>query len=497
MSSNNAKIDSIHFFAPCRVVGGGVTACVRFAERLVEEYGLKVFYIDYEDGSAEGLVTSSKITFIKYIEGKTVSINQDTHLFTFLHYLDMLKQDIQLTSNSKLLFWSISPESFSWLSSDVSTSYKTFCKQLSDKSARIILQTTDQLQLTYLQTLIQQLVDCKSLCLTELQTYRVLQNVLEVNIPADCYTPIPITSNSNVSSSGIISKQEINIAWLGRLDEDKYFCLLNILENASHYSQKYNKITNFHIIGYGSLEEQIKAIPVDEKVNIVFAGKIVKQELNNYINQNVDILFAQGTSCLEAAKLGIPAVPLDWSWSKMPINMIKFRWLFESEGFCVGSYLGEAFFEDPLVKAPHNFDEIVNHISTDEIKRETGQLCLNYALANHSVEASTQRLLQYLQSTELTPEIFKTFPLPPKNVASKLHKLISLTRQIIKTVLNLMQFLLTCIIKVCSQFMRFSYTLMTKFPIAIRLILIPNLPKKEKKLLLGALKSLFWSKLYT
>jgi hypothetical protein len=504
MSPNDAKIKSIHFFAPCRVVGGGVTACVRFAETLVKEHGIKVFYIDYEDGSAQGLVNSQEITFVKYIEGEIISIDEDTHLLTFLHYLDMVREDIQLTSNSKLLFWSISPESFSWLSKDVSMSYRTFCKQLSDKSSRLILQTLNEPHWNYLQTLIQKLNDNNALCLTELQTYMALKDVLEVNLPNDCYIPIPISRDNNVCNNGIISKEEINIAWLGRLEEDKYCCLLNILENANHYSQKYNKIINLHIIGYGSLEEQVKSLQVNEKLNVIFTGKIVQNELNNYINQNIDILFAQGTSCLEAAKLGIPSVPLDWSWSKMPIDLIKFRWLFESDGFCVGSYLSEALFEEPLVQAPHNFDEIINHISSDQMKHETGQLCLKYALSNHSIEASTKHLLQHLQLTKLTPEILNDLPSLPQDTPGKLQKLITVTYKIIKNILRIIwspillaQFMITCITTAFSQFTRFLYILVTKLPTALRLILISNLPKKERKFLLETLKSLLLNRLST
>ncbi len=117
------------------------------------------------------------------------------------------------------------------------------------------------------------------------------------------YLPVFIQPQDVVPKEQLVSEEEINAAWVGRLDSDKIFSLLNILHNFENY--KTNKKKKFHIIGIGNSEHLID-ISKYPSVEIIKTGKLVYEELDKYLLNHVDVMFGMGTSLLEAAKLGIP-----------------------------------------------------------------------------------------------------------------------------------------------------------------------------------------------
>ena len=63
-------------------------------------------------------------------------------------------------------------------------------------------------------------------------------------------------------------------------------------------------------------------------------GSMQSRELTSFLQENVDLVFAMGTSMLEAEKLGIPSVLLFYSEKTSKDNC--FLWSFKLRHYCLG-----------------------------------------------------------------------------------------------------------------------------------------------------------------
>ena len=97
-----------------------------------------------------------------------------------------------------------------------------------------------------------------------------------------------------------------------------------------------------------------------EKINnkynfkIEYKGTLAGKKLSNYLISNIDLLMSMGTSALVGAKLGIPTVLLDASYIKIP-NDYKYKWLFESDGATLGSFIES----QDMTNNIHSFQDII------------------------------------------------------------------------------------------------------------------------------------------
>ena len=123
---------------------------------------------------------------------------------------------------------------------------------------------------------------------------------------------IPIYVNqtkiSYCQKHNIKKECEINIGYIGRLDCDKIFSLINVLDNLSLYNTSFKK--NVHIIGCGDRKHLItnNKSYKDANINIIFTGFLLDNDKYDYLYNNVDILFSMGTSSLDGALVKIPSV---------------------------------------------------------------------------------------------------------------------------------------------------------------------------------------------
>ena len=128
----------------------------------------------------------------------------------------------------------------------------------------------------------------------DLSSFKNTNFYLNLNAKDPKYLQIPVLDSDHTPVTNIISKDTINIAWLGRLANFKIHSLLNILENSNIYSDKFNKKIKVHIIGTGPKEERIRNFNVSNNVELIFKGTLIDNELDQYLMNNVDILFADG-----------------------------------------------------------------------------------------------------------------------------------------------------------------------------------------------------------
>ena len=120
-----------------------------------------------------------------------------------------------------------------------------------------------------------------------------------------------------------------------------------------------------HVLGYGNHQGEIDNLGLDNEYYHQRKARSIRfVEINEYLLKNVDLMFAQGTSALESAKLGIPTVVTDDSYEDLYGNYI-FKMLHERINYDIGHLVTEkdykpnnSSFEDIMDKVILNYNEI-------------------------------------------------------------------------------------------------------------------------------------------
>ena len=317
-------------------------------------------------------LSQCNIKKIIYDDNSTFSLPKDTTIITpiTLAYQIPLKNIMQ----TKILFWWAHPLSFRWL---VGRSQRTpaFLKYFIKKAVK-----SDAI-------FFQDIINKNSCC-------NIIKKKKKNN-----YLPSFIEIPNNVFfRSSIKNKEEINIGWIGRLDKDKIFSLLNILKQFNEFKTDKKKI--IHIIGLGSCKDYI-SLDEYKSLEIRFVGKKVNKELDNYIIQNIDIVFAMGVSLLEAAKLKIPTVLVRLFEKKAYED--KFVWLFNLNNFIVGC---NNYSEIEKVKT-NSFSEIIDDIYNKNLFCQNGAISYNYVKVNYDIHYVSNLLLLNISRSNMKFCLYK------------------------------------------------------------------------------------------
>lgn len=199
------------------------------------------------------------------------------------------------------------------------------------------------------------------------------------------------------SAKEIVNPNEINIGWMGRIDSDKVYALLNLLDNLRKV--KTNKQIVLHIIGDGECTGRIKIGRYAPKIRMVFTSYLFGEERDTYIKENIDILVTMGMSALDVANLGIPTLIAPLSLTKMDQN--QYVLLTDVENYSLGWDI--SIFKD-LNYRHYLLIDIIRMVYDDGKKNELGEACYRFCHENFSLENSTCCFTTAMENTTLSIE---------------------------------------------------------------------------------------------
>ena len=366
------------FYFPSLSVGGCEFAFIRFAKYLSTILNKKVYYVDYPDiatSLARKELKGTSVTFIDYIDGQNSYDLFEEEVCMIAPFT--MHGQIPKFKNTKVLYWLMHPENVNWLKSRAQLKKKKLIseiKKLNNKNA----------------------ISCMDLvCFNETQKFFKFKLKKQ-------YVPVPCNVKNKIAPATLIDNDTINIAWLGRLDSDKIYALINLLEQFDSYKTNLKK--KIHIIGSGSSKELIDETKY--KIDIVWTSTLLNDDLDNYLIDHVDILFAMGMSCLEGANLRIPTILLSYGLEFFQTD--TYHWLFGMSDYTLG-YNVKHETEYALFKRV-NFSAVINAIYLQNKKEQYGRLCLEYSNSHHTLDAATRCLITYCDITKYRLEK----PLVPK-----------------------------------------------------------------------------------
>ena len=360
------KQESFALFLPSRSIGGAEYLFINIAIEL-SNLNYKIYYIDYQDGFAKTQLTQLtklNINFIEYKESDfSVTFNEPINFivpFTMLTEIGKYTFLNQSKNKLKMLYYVIHPKSFFWLMGRGKLDYKTTCR------------------ITYnIKNDICFMDNCCSINFRNLYANNKYNYVT-------IFTSINNTQEIYKYSSLI--NENINIGWLGRLDEDKIFSVINILDNLNNYNTK--KIKNFYIIGSGNSSQLIDKNKY-KNINIIFTGTIINEDKIQFLIDNFDISFSMGTSAIECASLKIPTI--------VPLVFEKYTYI--SNGFTnffeLSNYNLGCYDNDKSIMKLTEFNDILDDIYIYNCKEKYAISSFNYYNNNHTSKKSINALLNF------------------------------------------------------------------------------------------------------
>ena len=379
------ELKNITFFYPARKVGGAEFLFIRLAKHISRNCGLDVYVIDYKDGFSRSQIIEKDVHFIDYEEGKLIHIDHPTHLITPVSCLFRVKNELLLNEKSIILLWVLHPYNLLSLFPFVSR-YQSLRVELI-KLINKFLFFEDQ---SKIKSAIRYLERTHALYFMDSACFTFNQYLFDLNGEEVRYLQITNLDKTLEARSEIVNQNEMNIGWLGRISEEKAYSLLNVIENADVYSERYGKKIVLHIIGEGPKENLIKGYrKKSENLEILFLGTKIGEELDHYLMNSIDVLFAMGTSCFEGAQLKLPTVLVGASFQRIKRDY-KYKWLYNTEGYSLGGYANKE-------NNPYSFEEIMNEIYIRNRKGIIGEKNYRYYVDNHSISKVSEMLMNYLE----------------------------------------------------------------------------------------------------
>lgn len=286
------KIDNVIFYCPCKTTGGGQYLFIRYADAITKYYpDLVVYFIDYLDGFArKQLSGNNRIKFLTYSSDKRINIPEKSVVINPLNHLRHFKKNIYYNHlNTTFIFWCIA-------FGDLYVNKKAVSSREIKKMG------------VYYSSLLKQ---NNIIFLGQSLNYRYsLQFRIPFHPMSNVPLLVPVDSFGPKDNDYQLPKRPLRFCWLGRLDSDKYYDIINYMLELEHISM--DNAISFSLIGSGKCENQIKNDSNNYSYPISFVGEKRDMDLDYYIRNNVDIGLASGTSSLEFMLRGKPVIQ---SWN--------------------------------------------------------------------------------------------------------------------------------------------------------------------------------------
>lgn len=248
--------------------------------------------------------------------------------------------------------------------------------------------------------LIKKLLAKKSLIFMDDTGVNNIKNKFSIHLDSPEYLPIPVKCGSQnlYLNERNVTPNTIKLTYIGRAVEWKIMPLKKILEDCAKIE---NNQTQIHFTTVTDSSEALyKFIDIDsftkkQHLSILIIENLLPSEIDSFLLNNSDLHFAMGTAALEAAKLGIPTILMDYS-----INDFKedytYRWLYETENFSLGRNLDKM----PVEKGM-SMEVILSDWQKDNSYRiEKSRKSFKYIQAHHSSEQVVNKLVEIANDSE-------------------------------------------------------------------------------------------------
>lgn len=350
--------ESICFWMPSYSVVGANVSFFNLSRYLSKKTNLKALYVTYEDGYLAKQLAEAGIPVVPYLdEASAFPFSRKCIIVTSSTRPIMLKK---MRSDNKLLLWHNETAPCAW--------------------ELIFLQneTQDYFRLCH---------EKRAMVFHDWSSWDALSQDAGFEFEK-LYLPVCIEPRNLMAGGDLISEEEMHLTWLGRLVPDKMYSLLYLINHYAQYATSRRKV--LHIIGDGRSRTEIEAYckRFYNKITFDFQGTVAGDELDEFLIEHTDVLFAMGTSLLEGAALKIPTAVVLLNTAQIKTD--EFFWIFNSKEYCCGVMTSQA---RRFGAEYSHFRDMMDDIYEYGMKKEYGEKSFQYYEENHSSMGRVARLL--------------------------------------------------------------------------------------------------------
>lgn len=371
MQSNKKKI--VFFYKKKHTIAGSLLMFLDLAKYIAENHkDYEVYYINYYNEHINGILKDSNIIFKDYGEELDENLENAIYLVP-LNYIQVLLSKISNFKNAKIILLDWHPYLIDYL----------------------MLQFDNQKYNA--QDLLQLLQNTRSVYFIDKSCREAVNRYAGLKYDQN-YIPVFIDQNiGRYEKLPLVNKDRISIGWLGRLDKDKIYSIINLADNL--LKSEIELPIDIHIVGDGNARNALKIEDYSPKIRFIYTSYLLGDDMYTYLKQNVDILVAMGMSALNGAELGIPTVIPIVSNSRFYTN--KYVFLYDAEDFSLGWDKADL---KTLGYKTYSIEEVIAQVLSDEDKVVHGKRCYEHLIKNHNIELAVSKMINALENSTLTVE---------------------------------------------------------------------------------------------
>lgn len=394
MAQEQAK-PKVYFVFPYKGMGGVPVLFVRVGEYLASKGVIDTYFVDYEDGTMAKMMLPGVAKLVTYIDAGPTVIPEGAYAVFQAMTPWSFFPGLVVADSVKLLFWNCHPFNLIPTLPGIRTYMQTH-----PFGARWLLRTIMWGWRQKMRAFLDTLLIHRGLVFMDANNVDTTQAYLEIPFLDVNYLPIPVlTSDANTRRRKLrdwAGEPTVRVVWLGRVVDFKFYILKRTLQSIDALQGRLAHPIELTIIGDGEYLGALQVVANElTHVKVKFIEKINISELDDFLLKNADLLMAMGTSVLEGARLGIPAILLDMSYSEVSKNYL-FQWLYEREGYT----LGDMITNQHLVSHDQSLLQRLNELLLDYDAQS--ERCQQYVNRNHALEVQAVRFNQFLLGSSLT-----------------------------------------------------------------------------------------------
>lgn len=241
--------------------------------------------------------------------------------------------------------------------------------------------------------LIRDLYQSHSLAYMDYGGVRYCTHYIGATLPNPHIIPIPLEVPKEIFGRYDTSeKNTIRLAYIGRPEMWKVVPLVKILNDASESDFRDQIKITIITTEKKSFARLMQRSPQNYRVKVEFKEGLWGKGLDDFLQNNVDLLFAMGTSCLEGGKLGIPTCIVDYG-TKGFTKAYRYCWLHKTSGLCLGIEIN-----DPILSLPQGVTMNALLHELQENYADIGRRCYEYVKKYHDIQNVTNKFLDFAES---------------------------------------------------------------------------------------------------
>ena len=361
----------VFFVQTKKPIGGSQIQFLDFAAYIGENYNYETYYINYSNPKLQEKY-GEKVRFLD-VDQCDYTQFEDAVFFTPVNYLFYLLSKIKELKRARIALYFYHPNVFDWLNAQIYIPHR--------KS----------------EELLKLICDTNSYCFMDSSNYLSIKRT--TNVPfSPIYLPVTLHYEDKyvIENSGECQKDKISIGWLGRLDGDKIYSIVNVADNLVK-DNTLQKPIDFHIIGDGNSKNKISIKEYSPNIRFIFTSYLYSQDLKDYIAANVDLVIAMGISAIESSMLDVPTVIPIVSSKRFWSNF--FVYIQDINDYSLGWNINDL---KELGCQTYTIQEILETVYKQGMKQKIGTEARSFCESHFAIKNAAERLIDILETTELT-----------------------------------------------------------------------------------------------